>query len=467
MKLVPHYRILLLLVGWLLVGPRASAQGFGLTATTSTNQVIVSNSVSYTINLTNSTGFLLTNVFVTNTFSAVANLTSATNSQGSNSVISASLVFSLGTMTNGSSALMALTIQPTTPGYITNTIVVADTEVTNTATTNLTTQVLSAQADLQVTLAGPVQVVITNDWMTYQIMVTNAGPGAVPNVVLTNTLPPGVLVKTVSPSNQLATVTSSNLIFSLGTMANGGSASFQLTVQPTLSATNAPFSASVSAPDLLDTNLANNVASTNIPVLGYLAGTLMAVTNSGQAINWQNGLTEQSILLSNTGTNEVAAVRVVVTGLTNQLFNAVGTNSGSPFVYFSAPLATNQSVRLLLQYFPRTAQPFPFTNAQLHAYAVPLPNWTPPKAVSTSTNLNLSRIVKMSNGNMLIEFPSTLGSNYTVVYSDNVLFSNAQIAPPSVAAPANRTQWIDYGPPTTTNAPNNASARFYRVFQNP
>jgi hypothetical protein len=68
---------------------------------------------------------------------------------------------------------------------------------------------------------------------------------------------------------------------------------------------------------------------------------------------------------------------------------------------------------------------------------------------------------------MLIEFPSTLGQAYTVVYSDNVLFSNAMIAPPSVIAPADRVQWIDYGPPTTVSAPTNSNARFYRVFQNP
>jgi len=157
-------------------------------------------------------------------------------------------------------------------------------------------------------------------------------------------------------------------------------------------------------------------------------------------------------------------VRLVVTGITNQLFNAVGTNNGNPFVYFSAPLAAGQSAGLLLQYLPRII--FPFTNGQLHAFPVPLPNWTPPPATTLRTNINLSRIVKLASGNLLLEFPATNGATYTVVYSDNVLFSNAQIAPPAILAPANRVQWIDYGPPTTRTAPTNA-ARFYRVFQNP
>ena len=127
------------------------------------------------------------------------------------------------------------------------------------------------------------------------------------------------------------------------------------------------------------------------------------------------------------------------------MFNAVGTNNGNPFVDYSTALAAGQSVNLLLQYYPRGY--FPFTNSQLHAFAVPLPNWAPPPA-TTGTNI-ISRIVGLANGDMLLEWPSTLGQTYTVVYSDNVLFSNAMIAPPAIVAPANRTQWIDYGPPTT------------------
>jgi hypothetical protein len=119
----------------------------------------------------------------------------------------------------------------------------------------------------------------------------------------------------------------------------------------------------------------------------------------------------------------------------------------------------------LLQYNPRGS--FSFTNGQLHAFAVPLPNWTPPAAGATSTNINISRIISLTNGHVLIEWPAITNRTYTVVYSDNVLFSNALMAPPAIVAPANTMQWIDYGPPTTVSAPANAGARFYRVFLNP
>ena len=61
---------------------------------------------------------------------------------------------------------------------------------------------------------------------------------------------------------------------------------------------------------------------------------------------------------------------------------------------------------------------------------------------------------------MLIEFPTTLERTYTVVYSDNILFSNAMIAPPAIIAPANRTQWIDYGPPHHGQGANQCERAF-------
>ena len=217
---------------------------------------------------------------------------------------------------------------------------------------------------------------------------------------------------------------------------------------------------------MADPNLGNNVASNNFAISAYLAGQLSATIVSTQQYNAQNGLVEQSILVSNTGTNAVAAARVVVTGLTNQLYNALGTNNGSPFVVYAATLNTNQSAYLLLQYI--AGNYFTFTNAQLNAFAVSVPNLTPPPVSAVSTNLNISRLVRLpASGDWLIEFPSISNRTYTVVYSDDVLFSNARIAPPSILAPANRTQWIDYGPPATVSHPSNAPIRFYRVFLNP
>jgi len=453
-----------LLTGCLTSGLRVDAQGLGLTSTVSSSLVLSTNVFSYSITLTNFSGFDLTNVFVTNTFSGSVSLLAATNSQGTNGIVGASVVFSLDTLTNHTSAIMLLTNTASAAGFLTNTIVATASGVTN-LTNTIVIQIAASLSDLAVQIIPPVQAVITNDLTAYDVIVTNLGPGSAPGVVLTNTFPPGVILKSAS---QAFSLSGSNQLFNLGTIATGGSVDVRLYIQPTNVETMS-LTASIGAPSLVDPNPTNDVAVTNVPVSGYLPSTLIAVTNSSQNINLQNGLLEQTILLSNTGTTDAPAARLVVTGLTNQLFNAVGTNGSSPFVYLSAPLLAGQSVNLVLFYNPRTL--LPFTNGQLHAYAVPMPVWTPARVVATSTNVNIISIVKLTksvnNGRMMIEFPAITNQAYTVVYSTNALFSKAMIAPPVIIAPGSKVQWIDYGPPTTPSAPMNSPARFYRVYQNP
>lgn len=448
----------------MIAGPQAGAQQFSLSVTASDTAILASNSVTYTITITN-LGADLTNTFVTNFFSTSGlpetNLSySSTYSQGTNYPVANGVVFKLGTFFAVQPAQLTLTVTPTVAGYLTNSItVIYPPEPTNAVSTNVVVQVTNTVppvADLGVTMTGPKQVVITNDWMTYGVTITNAGPDDATGVMLTNIVPAGVIGISLPKQNS-----GTNSPISLGTLVNGGSMNLFFTVEPTNIAT-LPFFASVGS-GTRDTNTANNFASTNITVTNYLPGLLVVVTNSPQTINFQNALTEQSITLSNAGLSSIPAARIIVTAVTNRLFNAVGTNNGNPFVYYSARLAVGQSANLLLQYYPRGY--FPFTNSQLSAFAVPLPDWTPP-AATPGTNV-ISRIVQLSNGNILIEWPSVTDRTYTVVYSDNVSFSNAMIAPPAIVAPANRTQWIDYGPPTTVSAPPNSTNRFYRVYQNP
>ncbi len=463
-------------VALLLAGTKLEAQSvgyFGLSVSSSASSILVSNSLTYTITVTNLVGFggsYLPDTVVSNTLPASVQFVSATPSLGGTyTIYGNSVVFDIGTFYNPAVAQMTLTVEPTAVGFITNMVVVAVPpiySVTNTAATNVVVQVTNivVQSDLGVGITVPTTTIIANDLINYSVSVTNFGPDDAPGVMFTNTLPPGVILKGISPAQSGYTVASSNLIFNLGTLTSGTFTNFQFSIQPTNVGT-LNFFASVGAAGITDPNLANNTASNSVSVISYLPGNLVAVTNSAQNVNQQNGLIEQSILLSNIGTNSVPAVRVVVTGLSNRLFNASGTNSGNPFVVYILSLGTNQSVSLLLQYSPRLG--FPFTNSQLQAFAVPPPVLTPPVVSSVSTSLNITHLVGMPNGDMILEFPSTLGRSYTIVYSDNVSFSNAMIAPPSIVAPANQTQWIDYGPPTTESAPASATARFYRVIQNP
>ena len=459
----------LLMLGGMMVLSRVEAQNMWLNVSTPASTVGISNNLTFTITVTNLTTTSQT-VVVTNVMPATAQFVGVSFGQASYPYTNIGLntIFTVGVLATNSIAQMAVTILPTATGNITNTVWVATNGVAAIVgpVGILVTNALPV-ADLAVGMTGPSALVFSNDWVVCGVSVTNLGPNSAPNVILTSSLPPGVAFKSATPSVPSPSIQGSNVIFNLGTLSNQVSMNFQLTVQPA-TAGSLVFSSTFNTNSVIDPNPGNNTASIAVAVSNFFAGQLTVVTNSPQTTNYQNGFIEQGVSLSNTGTNAVPAARVVVSGLKgNRLFNAVGTNNGNPFVVYANTLDTNQSVTLLLQYSVPNRSAFPFANSQLQPYAVSLPDLTPPPATLTSTNINISRIVRRANGTMLIEWPSITNQTYTVVYSDDALFANAMMAPPSIVAPANRTQWIDYGPPATVSHPTNAPQRFYRIFLNP
>ena len=464
MKVFPGFRMLAALaLGCAAVTPRADAQ-ISFSATASATSIGVSNSLTYTITLTNTSVSL---GFVTNALSGPVQFVSAT--PASDVIVSNTTTAIFGIdPTVTPIATLTVTVQSTGSGSIINAITAGVPDLaTNVVAATLTTQVTNAilaQADLAVSMTGPDQAVITNDYFAVGVLVTNLGPADATGVVLTNSLPPGVRLVDFQPSGLAHTTYGSNEVFALGTLTNGAFKQLSIRVQATNAGTWS-FPATVGSANIVDTNLANNAASTNIVDGSYLSTDLVVSLVSTQTFDRQVTLMEQSVLLSNTGTSNLASVRVVVSGLTNSLANAVGTNDGKPFVVYGGTLSTNQSVNLLLQFYPNR-KPFPFTNSQLRAYGVRAYDLAPPAALGTP--VGVAEILQLpSSGGMLLQFPSFTNRTYMVMYSDDVTFSNTFVAQPPVLSQANWAEWIDYGPPTTLIHPTNTSARFYRVFLNP
>jgi uncharacterized repeat protein (TIGR01451 family) len=350
------------------IGTRAEAQvtnGLAYSMSGSPNSVGLGANLTYTINLTNLSDFQLV-VFVTNALDIQSTLISATNSYPGGSVSSTGnvVVFSLNPFANNTSAQMTTIVQPTGSGSITNTVTVNINDVTNFSISivNEVTNTTTTSADLAVAMTGPSSAVFTNDWMTYGVSVTNLGPSTASDVMLTNTLPTGVGFESVSPSNTAYTVIGSNVIFNLGTLASGAFTNLQLTVQPT-NAGGLTFSSFVNSTSVADPNSTNNIATTNIIVGTFIYGQLIAtnVNVPQMTYNPQIGLMTNIFRLTNIGSNVVTGARVIVSGLTNWLYNAVGTNSGNPYVV-SGQLAPNQSTNLVLEFFVPTRLPITVTN---------------------------------------------------------------------------------------------------------
>jgi uncharacterized repeat protein (TIGR01451 family) len=471
MRVSSGWRMLaLLLLGMTVAANRVEAQTVGYWIGAAPAPTGVSNNITYAIIVTNLTGVQLA-ITVTNTFSGTSFqwVGLPTASQGTPTVVSSNVIFSLGQMSNNAIAQMGMTVKPTSAGYLTNIQAAATNGVffgTAPPFVVRVTNVLSV-ADVSVAMTGPSALVFSNDWMVYSVNVTNLGPGTAPNVFLTNTLPAGVGFKSVSSSSHSYTVSmqSSNVIFNLGTLTNQASRNFQLTVQPTNAGT-LTFMSVVSTNGVLDANPDNNSASIDVTVSNFLSdpGQLTATIVSTQQFNQLSGRLEQNIAVSNAGPTSVDSARIIVTGLTNRLSNAVGTNNGSPFVTYAAPLAANQSAYLLLQFYPNQTA-FSFSNSQMQAVGVTLPDLAP--AANGLTPTNIALLARLPSGGMLIAFPSLTNRTYTVEYTSDLGSTNWLAAQPLTTTPGNYTYWIDYGPPETVSHPMDTPTRFYRVFLNP
>jgi len=320
-------------------------------------------------------------------------------------------------------------------------------------------------SDLAIAIYNAPLDVYVNDYMPYTMYVTNLGPGSATNVIVTHTLAFGSFLIDASPAY---TVTNTTLYFNLGTLTNSAVRKIVVRARPNY-AISYTVSASVNSASNSDPNSANNSASFSVNVMNYLAGSLTTSLVSTQYYDAQVGYVEQWIQLSNSGSSPVASARIVVSGLTNWLANAAGTNNGNPFIVYGSILNPGKSANLLLQY--AAGNFFTFNNSQLQANATSLANLTPPANLGTPVaNFGLFQIPLTSSvlpGSVLIEFASVAGQNYTVVYSDNPQMANPVLALPSHTAPANYTFWQDYGPPATVSFPTNSTPRYYRVYLNP
>jgi len=203
-----------------------------------------------------------------------------------------------------------------------------------------------------------------------------------------------------------------------------------------------------------------NDLSASVTAIAAIDAVLVIASVTPMVLNRQNGLMEQTVQIRNDTTSSVPAARLVLSNFNFRVFNAVGTNQNAPYVLYQSAIAAGATVTLVLEYFipGRT----PVDDPTFFAFGVP--------AVSATAPTNgVDAIIKMTleeTPRPLIEFPSEPGKSYRIVYSDNVNFTGALFAQPDIIAPANRTQWIDSGPPKTV-ANTNSTTRFYRVFQAP
>jgi uncharacterized repeat protein (TIGR01451 family) len=133
-------------------------------------------------------------------------------------------------------------------------------------TSTAVTQVGNAPADLGITKTPSPGPYGTGGTLTYTLVVTNNGPNAASGVTVTDTLPAGTTFQSSTPAGVCSGTTT--ITCNAGTVANGGTATFTLTI--TLPSTPGPITNTATvtaAPQNPDANPSNNTAMSTITVI--------------------------------------------------------------------------------------------------------------------------------------------------------------------------------------------------------
>jgi copper(I)-binding protein len=245
------------------------------------------------------------------------------------------------------------------------------------------------------------------------------------------------------------------------TVSAGGSTNFTVSFAP------AGTGAQIAALHIASNDPTNGLFNTVLTGTGT-NGAIIVLTNvlviatSPTMLNPQTGLFTNSVLVTNSGPNTIAAVRLLIllapANADVRVYNASGrTTNGTYYVQYNFPLAPGATVDFTIEYYRASRRPIippPTYVVQELTNAVTL-------TVTNGVGVKIDNITP-SSGGMLIGFYATPGRSYAVQYSSDM--TNWLTADPFIIAPANYVQWFDQGPPKTQNLP---ATRFYRAFELP
>jgi len=239
------------------------------------NPVNVGSNLTYTLIATNNGPGGATNVTITDTLPAGVTFVSANASQGSCSQAAGTVTCNVGALPsialNSATATIVVTPQAGAAPSITNNATVSATEPDPNPANNSAsvTTTVTPVADLAVTKTGSPTSVPVGGNITYTIKVTNNGPSPANSVTVTDTLPPAIAFVFVSASASQGSCVppaSGKIVCTVGTLANGASATATVVITPTAGALPSITNSVNVMSNQFDPNPNNNSASATTTV---------------------------------------------------------------------------------------------------------------------------------------------------------------------------------------------------------
>jgi len=253
----------------------------------STNNVAPGETFSYTITVKNNGPSDAQNVVVTDPLSSQVSFVSSTPSPTSLNPLG----WNLDIVPAGQTRTITLNVvvNADATGTILNTAVVNSSTTDPTGGNNSDSEqvIIAASADVQIVKSGPVNSVGIGTMFTYTLVVTNHGPGAAHDVVVTDTLPYDVSYVSSLP----APVSSDPLSWNLGTIQPNGSKTIQLKVYVESWARSqfsnfATVTTSTTDPDSQNDNSEVLVTTKPPTAIQLLSFTVQQVTDLSVTLEW-------------------------------------------------------------------------------------------------------------------------------------------------------------------------------------
>lgn len=449
--------------------PQTHAQ-LGLSVTATPKILALGDTVNYSITISNTSIVQVQSLEVAAAFPTTATIIDAANTYIATGVQTNSGLarFFVSSLPGRSQARMTLALKPAARGnFALNVQAAAD--GTATVSSNIVINVGQAQVDLAVGVEAFPTNVLVGDAFDYTVTVTNFGPAVANSVNIQSVLPTGFQFLSVTPAiPSTFSPTTRILALTAGTFTNNTARDFIVRLQAN-SPTNAHIITSVVTPDNTDTLASNDNFTNAVTVLSFVTNRVAIVSASPLKFNRQNALLEQLVVVTNLSTNLIQSVRILVTNSIspNVLFNASGTNAGRPYLMLPSALAPSNSVAVLLQYYSPTREIFPVS-----LVAVEGPDLNP-LFVPAGAPVPITRVVHLRTAydsakpkelysSLFIEFASTAGRTYSLVYSPTLTSTNWIAAQPPIVANSTHGQFVDPGPQLSGDGD-----RFYSVIEHP
>ena len=295
--------------------------------------------------------------------------------------------------------------------------------------------------------------------LLHTVSVTNNGPSDGSDLVvdLAQALPPGVtVVRVVTPAGSGFDGAQT---WTIASLPRGASAelTYELNVPATVPggvdtiSTTAVF-LQANEPLTNDNDIGDGEATSVVSPLS------LEIAAGEITLDLQTALFKQTVTITNNNPLGVPAFRLLVDGLPADVtvHNAQGDSGGRPYLLQNQALAPGASIDLVVEY-----NQVDVSGGFAPTFEIELVDTVQDAPASPGTALE--RVEALPNGDILLEFASTIGTSYTIQFSQDG--SSWFDVVPKVLAGADRTQWIDNGPPKTPSHPSSTTSRLYRVME--